>query len=711
MGGKMVGRIRRTRLGIFLNASLGIVFIIAAIIVVITVNFNMRQQALIEAESKARIILDRNLATHTYFSQIMKPSILAWSKPFRPKEYFDHTWMSSFHAIREIEKYFKSISPSRYSFRDAAINARSPENEADEYERAFIEKMALDKKLESESTIRNIDGKPYLIVLKKGEVMEASCLRCHSNPQDAPKELTDYYGSERSFNRKTGDAVHAVSLRIPLSEAYAAVYLFSWKLSAILLIVLACLFTIQYWFYRRYLLQPLNVIRDKANKIATHEDHLGEQIPQPFGRELSELTTTFNEMSVKVCHERDHLEDLVDQRTEALLREKFFAESLVQTAQAIVLVLDTTGCIVSFNQYMEEISGYRLEEVQGKDWFSTFLPERDRKRIRESFLKATADIQTRGNVDPIVTKDGREVDIEWYDKTLKDEQGNVTGLLSIGQDVTSRKRAEKALRESEERLRTVVEASLDAIIAVNAEGRLVLFNGAAQEVFQYCKEEALNQPADILLREEIGKIHQERLEKFLNTGVGRCGHIGRRMEKPFRRKDGSLFEAEVSMSGGRLDGLRLVVLVIHDITERRQAEDSLHRSEENFRRSLDESPLGLRIRTIEGDTLYANRAILDIYGYNSIEELNATPVKKRYTPESYAEFQIRREKRRRGDEGPYEFEISIVRKDGEVRHLKVFRKRILWNGEEQFQTIYQDITERKRAEIRLARLNDCFLRF
>jgi len=170
-------------------------------------------------------------------------------------------------------------------------------------------------------------------------------------------------------------------------------------------------------FYRRYLLQPLNVIRDKANKIATHEDHLCAQIPQPFGRELSELTTTFNEMSVKVCHERDHLEDLVDQRTEALLREKFFAESLVQTAQAIVLVLDTTGCIVSFNQYMEEISGYRLEEVQGKDWFSTFLPERDRKRIRESFLKATADIQTRGNVDPIVTKDGREVDIEWYDKT------------------------------------------------------------------------------------------------------------------------------------------------------------------------------------------------------------------------------------------------------------------------------------------------------
>jgi PAS domain S-box-containing protein len=59
-------------------------------------------------------------------------------------------------------------------------------------------------------------------------------------------------------------------------------------------------------------------MREKANEIATHEGHLGEQIPQPFGRELSELTATFNEMSVKLRHDRDHLEELVNNRTEAL---------------------------------------------------------------------------------------------------------------------------------------------------------------------------------------------------------------------------------------------------------------------------------------------------------------------------------------------------------------------------------------------------------
>jgi hypothetical protein len=473
-GVKMIGKIRNPRLGIFLNVGIGIVFLMAAVIIVIIVNYGMRQQALIEAQAKARIILDRNLATHNYFSQIMKPSIFAWSEPFRSKEYFDHTWMSSTYAIREIEKYFKSLNPSGYSFKDAAIDARSPENEADEYERVFLEKLAMGKKLESDIAVRNIDGKPYLVVLRKGEVMEASCLRCHSTPQNAPKGLTDHYGSERSFNRKAGDAISAVSLRIPLSEAYAAANIFSLKLSAILIGILICIFTIQYGFYRRYLLEPLNVMRDKAKKIATYEDHLGEQIPQPFGRELTELTASFNEMSTKLRHERDSLEELVAQRTEALRKEKGFAESLIQTAQAIVLVLDTTGHIVRINPYMEEVSGCRLEEVQGEDWFSAFLPERDRNSTRELFLKAIGDIQTRGNINPIVTKDGREIDIEWRDKTLKDENGKVVGLLSIGQDITERKQAEAAIQESHVRLERNLKGAIDVISeTIEAKGPYV----------------------------------------------------------------------------------------------------------------------------------------------------------------------------------------------------------------------------------------------
>jgi PAS domain S-box-containing protein len=141
-----------------------------------------------------------------------------------------------------------------------------------------------------------------------------------------------------------------------------------------------------------------------------------------------------------------------------------------------------------------------------------------------------------------------------------------------------------------------------------------------------------------------------------------------------------------------------VNIYAYDITEHRQAEESLRLTEQNFRNSMDYSPLGIRIVTVEGELLYANQAILNIYGYSSVEELKATITKERYTPESYAEHQKRKGKRKLNEPVPSNYEISIVRKNGEARHLILSRKAVLWDGEVQFQTVYQDITERKQAE-------------
>ena len=126
--------------------------------------------------------------------------------------------------------------------------------------------------------------------------------------------------------------------------------------------------------------------------------------------------------------------------------------------------------------------------------------------------------------------------------------------------------------------------------------------------------------------------------------------------------------------------------------------EALRKSEENFRRSLEDSPLGVRIASANGETIYANKVLLDIYGYANIEELNKIPLKERYTPQSYAEFRIRKKTREDGDSNPSEYEINIVRKNKEIRHLLVLRKEVFWNGSKQFQVIYQDISERKRAE-------------
>jgi len=133
---------------------------------------------------------------------------------------------------------------------------------------------------------------------------------------------------------------------------------------------------------------------------------------------------------------------------------------------------------------------------------------------------------------------------------------------------------------------------------------------------------------------------------------------------------------------------------------RKRAEETLRRTEENFRRSLDDSPLGVRVMTAAGETIYANRELLDFYGYDSVEEFNKIPLQERYTPQSYAEFKLRREAREQGKVGPREYEIAIVRKNGEIRRLQVFRKEVFWNGEKQFQALYRDVTEeKKRGEV------------
>jgi len=127
-------------------------------------------------------------------------------------------------------------------------------------------------------------------------------------------------------------------------------------------------------------------------------------------------------------------------------------------------------------------------------------------------------------------------------------------------------------------------------------------------------------------------------------------------------------------------------------------------SEENFRHSISESPLGIRIISVDGETIYVNKAFLDIYELNSMEEFTSIPAKNRYTPESYVQHQERKKKRKEGDEVS-DYEISIICQNGDIRHVKVSRKEILWDGIKHFQVINQDVTEQRNAEEELRKLS------
>ncbi|MCW8982520.1 MAG: PAS domain S-box protein, partial [Gammaproteobacteria bacterium] len=178
----------------------------------------------------------------------------------------------------------------------------------------------------------------------------------------------------------------------------------------------------------------------------------------------------------------------------ALRQQRNFAEGMIDTAQTIVLVLDTDGMIIRFNPYLETISGYKLDEVIGKDWFQYFLPVEDQESLRQLFREALKDNQTKGNVNAIVTKSGEHRQIEWYDKTLKNRDGEIIGLLAIGQDITERKRAEDELRLAA----MVLENTPEGVMITDPQLNVISINPAFSRTTGYSAEEMIGERPTIL---------------------------------------------------------------------------------------------------------------------------------------------------------------------------------------------------------------------
>lgn len=132
------------------------------------------------------------------------------------------------------------------------------------------------------------------------------------------------------------------------------------------------------------------------------------------------------------------IRDLSERRQveEELRREQDMTANVLNTVQSIVLLLDPQGNIIQFNPYMAELTGWSLEAVQGRSWFDLFVRASDQANIRILFNRSVDGQSSRGRVTVMLTKDGREREIQWYDTPLTDEDGNLIGLLCSGQDVT-----------------------------------------------------------------------------------------------------------------------------------------------------------------------------------------------------------------------------------------------------------------------------------
>jgi two-component system sensor kinase FixL len=246
-------------------------------------------------------------------------------------------------------------------------------------------------------------------------------------------------------------------------------------------------------------------------------------------------------------------------------QEQEFANSIIETAQAIILVLDPEGRILRFNPYFEELTGYRIDEVRGQDWFVTFILESERQVVQERFLQGLRQGRVRGT-NWIRLKNGQQREIEWSAKTLEDASHNITGMLAIGQDVTERENAQAALH-------SLVETTQDAVITIDRQGRIDLFNPAAERIFGYTRAEIVGHDVKMLMPDPYASEHESYINRYEQTGERRA--IGRIRTVAAQRKNGQVFPIELSVTEIRAGNTIRYGAFIRDISEKVRLQEQL----------------------------------------------------------------------------------------------------------------------------------------
>jgi len=381
-------------------------------------------------------------------------------------------------------------------------------------------------------------------------------------------------------------------------------------------------------------------------------------------------------------------------RAEEALREiESSLQGILRSTADGILAVSRENKVLYANERFVEMWRIPPAVMAGKDDSVLLQHVLDQLSDPRSFLKNVQELyrSKEAGFDTLYFKDGRV--FERLSHPLLQEE-ELRGRVWSFRDITERKRAEEELRKSEERFKLIFGYAPDAYYLNDLKGNFIDGNMAAEKITGYKKEELIGGSflkLNLLSLDQLPKAAKLLFKNARGLATGPDEFI-------LKKKAGEKVSVEIRTYPVKIENRTVVLGIARDITQRKRAEDGLRQAEENFHRSMNESPLGIRIVNAEGELLYANRAILDIYGYDGVEELRSIPVKKRYTPESYAEYQVRKKKRMRNEDCPSEYKISIVRKTGEIRSLQVIRKEVLWNGEKQFQSIYRDVTEQKRAE-------------
>ena len=273
------------------NLPICIIFFGIIVLIYFYSGSRLREEAEDDVFDKARLLLTTMEASRSFTSKVIKPALYE----ALPNRFITEGMSSSFGARNIFERIQKTYP--QYYFKHAAPFPRNPINQADTFEMDIIAKFANDPELKEWQGYR-IKGGDREYSIMKPIVAEQRCMRCHSDPAIAPKELLERYGDKNGFGRSIGEIIGTLTVSVPANVVIERAQRNTMIVIGLVVLFFCLLTLIVNLLFSKMVIKPIKKLADNANEISLGK--LDTQINTSGGDEIATLAKSFNRMKQSI---------------------------------------------------------------------------------------------------------------------------------------------------------------------------------------------------------------------------------------------------------------------------------------------------------------------------------------------------------------------------------------------------------------------------
>jgi PAS domain S-box-containing protein len=408
--------------------------------------------------------------------------------------------------------------------------------------------------------------------------------------------------------------------------------------------------------------------------------------------EKSGAVTMKYQIEHPVTHEKIWLEEEIKKRSDALLKDEYYLGKIVNVTNrelyeeviketesrfknitdaipVMIWVSDHNNHVIYSNNATKEFYGMGLEGIESPQEFEKFIHPDFLHLASTEWEKRLEKHQPLDFEFRVKNKEGEYRYLRQVAIPRHLENGQFLGFVGASFDLTNEYNYKIELEDDKRRFELVMNSSLDAIICMNLDGVITLWNPQAEKIFEWKEQEVIGKRmSDVIIPQQYREAHEKGLKHYLKTGEQKV--LNRVVQINGIKKDGSEVPLELSIIHVKSEKGDFFCSYIRDITERKNAYDALKTSEQKYRSLFENMTLGILEVDNQEKIIYANKSFEEIVGYSS-KEMEGQNAAKLFikSPEQLRRIEEVALLRKQGKDSVYE--VSLCRKDGTLAQVVI----------------------------------------